>query len=436
MFAYFPPDSEYIFFTPSNSRYSQPTRGCHYAQANRCFPNPRYHEGYYSRNRAHDVISELQNLERRRAIESAQQERRRRIQAEQENFLQQQAFRQWVLDQERERDATNFCGGKLRQNASQSKSGEGSNFSKTRKIPIQSGKSNISRQEAAERIVGFLRHRNANQKTRRTLHKLHQLGLIERHLNALQKQFNSEVVLTFHTEHEKQIFPSTPDNRTFLTQEESVLKIFDELDRIDSNNVEVIRERRKQIVRTAQKMLSDLDLIKDSQWKKLNVQDEQEDQISEAMQAQLKIDSEAIKTTTLTTATSEKLEEAIIQPYTILNSIEPDVEIAEQEMTLDTQMEAETSLSVNEENIEMAEESTKIENLFSTNNENTELSEQSAQSAISEKSLEPQSPDTMIEDQDEEPIQDSEKNTEYVIKQDNKIINNLESEDDFIIVDK
>ncbi|PKC06147.1 hypothetical protein RhiirA5_360582, partial [Rhizophagus irregularis] len=65
----------------------------------------------------------------------------------------------------------------------------------------------------------------------------------------------------------KQILPISIDNKNFLEYENKIVKSFDKLDEIQSEGVDVIRDRRKFLVKFAQTLLDELDIEKENQWK-------------------------------------------------------------------------------------------------------------------------------------------------------------------------
>ncbi|PKC11938.1 hypothetical protein RhiirA5_353623, partial [Rhizophagus irregularis] len=65
----------------------------------------------------------------------------------------------------------------------------------------------------------------------------------------------------------KQILPISIDNKKFLGYEDKIVKSFDKLDEIQSEGVDIIRDRRKFLVNFAQKLLDELDIEKENQWK-------------------------------------------------------------------------------------------------------------------------------------------------------------------------
>ncbi|PKY41681.1 hypothetical protein RhiirA4_411931, partial [Rhizophagus irregularis] len=65
----------------------------------------------------------------------------------------------------------------------------------------------------------------------------------------------------------KQILPISIDNKKFLEYEDKIVKSFDKLDEIQSEGVDIIRDRRKFLVNFAQTLLDELDIEKENQWK-------------------------------------------------------------------------------------------------------------------------------------------------------------------------
>ncbi|CAG8547535.1 5879_t:CDS:2 [Ambispora leptoticha] len=266
MFAYYPPLHNNYIYTPYQPRFYNP------------IPRHRNESYYAPTTPMYNIIADPYE-QRRRAQEAVQQKQRRR---ERENQARQHAYRQWAHEQEAKRDAMK----KAFERHSYPNDND-INLNKfvpptsprIRRIPIQSGSSNgnrYTRKEAAKRIVRFIRHHRANSITRHILRKLRELRIIEQQLGNLDKQSISSLTLSFDDEHGKQVLPNTPDNKRFIGYEEAILKILDQLDRIDSNGLEVIRERRKHIVMIAQKMLGELDLIKNEQWSRFNKKDNKE----------------------------------------------------------------------------------------------------------------------------------------------------------------
>ena len=146
----------------------------------------------------------------------------------------------------------------------------GSSLKKSFRIKIQGGedgsKSAIKKSQAARKIFNFIKNQTANKRTRKILDKFYLLRAIENELKEIRKSkdFGN---LTFVDEHEKQVLPISIENKRFLKYEDKILKIFDKLDRVQSEGVDIIRERRKFLVKSAQALLEELDDEKENQWK-------------------------------------------------------------------------------------------------------------------------------------------------------------------------
>ncbi|CAG8666855.1 18561_t:CDS:2 [Rhizophagus irregularis] len=142
---------------------------------------------------------------------------------------------------------------------------------KSFKVKIQSdedeAKAKINKSQAAHKIYNFIKNQSANKQTRKILNKLHILHRIENELKKIQKTKHLGN-LTFDTkENGKQILPISIDNKKFLEYEDKIVKSFDKLDEIQSEGVDIIRDRRKFLVNFAQTLLNELDIEKENQWK-------------------------------------------------------------------------------------------------------------------------------------------------------------------------
>ncbi|CAG8530726.1 12441_t:CDS:1 [Ambispora gerdemannii] len=273
MFAFIPIETNHddlVFQIPFNN-YRCPTASMH------CHPHtyfnraPTHRHESYDANNLENIISELKHLERKRAEEKTLYEKRQRIYAEREKEIRKRAYRQWILDQQAKQEALKHIFELRAATAASNKEPNVYNHSCAHSCrKQQSRKRTISKQEAAKRIILFIRHRIENQTTFLIINKLRQLRSIEQHLVSLFPKSGFNPNLTFVTENAKQILPITANNRAFLLKEESILKTLDSLDRIESSGIESIRERRKQIVRIAQRMLELLDNIKNKQWKEFS----------------------------------------------------------------------------------------------------------------------------------------------------------------------
>ncbi|CAG8738195.1 28427_t:CDS:2, partial [Racocetra persica] len=132
-----------------------------------------------------------------------------------------------------------------------------------RKIKILAAK-----QQAAKKIYNFLKHQPSTHRTRKILVRLLHLRNLQNLLNSLSSQNQNFGPLTFtNKDAGKQILPISKNNKMLLIQEDSILKILDQLDKVQSEGNEIVRDRRKEIVKIAQKMLEELDAEKDRQWK-------------------------------------------------------------------------------------------------------------------------------------------------------------------------
>ncbi|RIA82648.1 hypothetical protein C1645_787904 [Glomus cerebriforme] len=130
-------------------------------------------------------------------------------------------------------------------------------------------KSKINKSQAAHKIYNFIKYQTENKRTRKILNKLNILGTIEKELKEIHetKHFGN---LTFDEENGKQILPISIENKRFLEYENKIVKLFDKLDEIQSEGIDIIRERRKFIVKFAQTLLEELDNEKENQWKTFN----------------------------------------------------------------------------------------------------------------------------------------------------------------------
>ncbi|CAG8682932.1 6910_t:CDS:2 [Ambispora leptoticha] len=284
MFTFIPIETNHdnlIFRIPFNNsenyhRYPTTSIYCHpHAYFNHA--PTRRHETYYDANNLENIVSELKHLERKRAEEKALYEKRQRIYAEREREIRQRAYRQWVLNQQAKQEALRHIFELRAAAATLNKNQDIYNHSCSNLCrKSQSSKQRISKQEAAKRIIFFMRHRLEKRSTLLIINKLKHLRFIEQHLVSLFPKSGFNPNLTFTTENAKQILPITANNRAYLIKEESILKTLDALDRVESNGIEIIRERRKQVVRIAQKMLEVLDNIKDKQWKEFSKHEQEE----------------------------------------------------------------------------------------------------------------------------------------------------------------
>ncbi|CAG8605360.1 1088_t:CDS:2 [Dentiscutata heterogama] len=122
--------------------------------------------------------------------------------------------------------------------------------------------------QAAKKIYNFLKYQPSTRRTRKILGRLLHLRNVQNQLNSLSSQISNFEPLTFTSKDaEKQILPISNNNKMFLTQEDAILRILDQLDKVQSEGNEIVRERRKEIVKIAQKMLEELDAEKERQWK-------------------------------------------------------------------------------------------------------------------------------------------------------------------------
>ncbi|CAJ0836517.1 6402_t:CDS:2 [Entrophospora sp. SA101] len=126
---------------------------------------------------------------------------------------------------------------------------------------------------AANKIYKFINQSQQNKNTKVILKKLLELKSIQQQLLNIQSKYDNKIgQLTFRINDKddnkkKQILPITKENKTFLMMEDLILKTLEKLDKIYSDGSDLIRERRKEIVKIAQGMLDELDKEKDQQWK-------------------------------------------------------------------------------------------------------------------------------------------------------------------------
>lgn len=141
---------------------------------------------------------------------------------------------------------------------------------KSFKVKIQGGddetKSTTNKSQAAHKILNFIKNQTANKQTRKILNKLHILRIIENELEEIHK-IKYLGNLTFDEEHEKQVLPISIENKRFLEHEDKIVKLLDKLDGVQSEGSDIIRERRKLLVKFAQILLGELDNEKEKQWK-------------------------------------------------------------------------------------------------------------------------------------------------------------------------
>ncbi|CAG8519638.1 30065_t:CDS:1 [Gigaspora margarita] len=137
--------------------------------------------------------------------------------------------------------------------------------------PVENNHKNnnaFTKQQAAKKIYTFLKHKPATRRTQKILVRLLHLRNLQNQLNTLSSQNSNFGTLTFTSKDSgKQLLPNTKENKLFLVQEDAILRILDQLDKVQSEGNEIIRERRKEIVKIAQKMLEELDAEKERQWK-------------------------------------------------------------------------------------------------------------------------------------------------------------------------
>ncbi|CAG8613209.1 3450_t:CDS:2 [Rhizophagus irregularis] len=140
---------------------------------------------------------------------------------------------------------------------------------KSFKVKIQSDEDETKAKiNAAHKIYNFIKNQSANKQTHKILNKLYILHKIENELKEIQKtKYLGN--LTFDKENGKQILPISIDNKNFLEYENKIVKSFDKLDEIQSEGVDIIRDRRKFLVKFAQTLLDELDIEKENQWKKM-----------------------------------------------------------------------------------------------------------------------------------------------------------------------
>ncbi|CAG8535839.1 6440_t:CDS:1 [Diversispora eburnea] len=133
----------------------------------------------------------------------------------------------------------------------------------------------INKNEASQKISNFLKTSTGNRKTRNILSKLLQLREIQNQLITLESQ-NYQLELTFSDEQTtSQLLPISTNNRQFLEYEYTILKVIEKLDKIGSDGNELIRKRRKEVIKLAQEILNRLDLEKERQWKKYKMSKEE-----------------------------------------------------------------------------------------------------------------------------------------------------------------
>ncbi|CAG8626873.1 26377_t:CDS:1 [Dentiscutata erythropus] len=137
--------------------------------------------------------------------------------------------------------------------------------------PIKNNHKNnnaLTKQQAAKKIYNFLKYQPSTRRARKTLGRLLHLRNIQNQLISLSSQISNFETLTFTSKDaKKQILPISKSNKMFLTQEDAILRILDQLDKVQSEGNEIVRERRKEIVKIAQKILEELDAEKERQWK-------------------------------------------------------------------------------------------------------------------------------------------------------------------------
>lgn len=127
-------------------------------------------------------------------------------------------------------------------------------------------KSMANKSRAAHKIFNFIKNQSVNKRTRKILNKLHLLGTIENELKEIREMKNLGN-LTFEGENGEQVLPISIENKRFLEYEDKIVKLLDKLDGIQSEGVDIIRERRKYVVKFAQTLLDELDNEKENQWK-------------------------------------------------------------------------------------------------------------------------------------------------------------------------
>ncbi|CAG8540309.1 8458_t:CDS:1 [Paraglomus brasilianum] len=143
----------------------------------------------------------------------------------------------------------------------------GSDKPRVRKIPISS--SDEDQAQAAKIILRFIRNKRSTRQVRQILRKLHQLRSIEDKLGEIRSSYTPGP-LTFTADSERRVLPTTAENKEFLKNEENVMKVFDELDGIQSAGADIVRQRRKEIVKYAQSILETFDINRDEQWMAFN----------------------------------------------------------------------------------------------------------------------------------------------------------------------
>jgi hypothetical protein len=188
-----------------------------------------------------------------------------------EQLLREQLRKQREREREQELERLKrFYDNKARQQTGASTFNTNYQPKKSFKVKIQSDedetKSKIDKSRAAHKIYNFIKNQSANKRTRKILNKLHILYKIENELKEIQK---SKYLgnLTFDKENGKQILPISIENKKFLEYEDKIVKFFDKLDGIQSEGVDIVRERRKFLVKFAQTLLDELDIEKENQWK-------------------------------------------------------------------------------------------------------------------------------------------------------------------------
>ncbi|RUP44156.1 hypothetical protein BC936DRAFT_149862 [Jimgerdemannia flammicorona] len=140
----------------------------------------------------------------------------------------------------------------------------------------------LTEAEAATKIQRWYKTAHATTHTQAKIsQQLRALDDLASRLDAVQQKHEQQVLsrpLSFHDD--GRLSPQ-PENRKFLAYEDEVMQVMLKLDTVDSLGNEVIRDRRKGLVKRAEGMLAAIDAYKQKEWERAASADGEEERKEE-----------------------------------------------------------------------------------------------------------------------------------------------------------
>jgi len=138
----------------------------------------------------------------------------------------------------------------------------------SRSFPSKSRSSSIKKFQAAYKIHSFIKHHIEIRNTQKIIACLIKLRSIQNRL-VLLKSINLRVrPLTFDSNNKNKVLPISPNNKAFLLYKDSILKVLNQLDNDFTDELYLVRERKKFIKNIAVNILKELDNERNLQYEK------------------------------------------------------------------------------------------------------------------------------------------------------------------------